>query len=169
MLTPSYDDNPRHAACHKISDQYRNCTISLFYILGIGLKMVTKRQKKHVADLFNNKIVFWLEILCLIGFVVSFVSFTLYSRSATVCNLHSCISFLWYLARNGMQESQWRAAQTAVLTRREHRRTFWNNSHRLLEGAEQNYETFRGLVLNVGPPECEAIMPSTAAQHIKCD
>jgi hypothetical protein len=52
------------------------------------------------------------------------------------------------------------------LTRREHRRAFWNISHCLLERVEQNHETFRGLVLNMGPPESEAIMPSSAAQRI---
>jgi hypothetical protein len=35
--------------------------------------------------------------------------------------------------------------------------------------AEQNYETFRGLVLNVESPECEAIMHSTARNMLKWD
>jgi len=67
------------------------------------------------------------------GFVVILVSFTLYSRSAAVCNLPRCISFLCHVAWNGMLENQCRPVQAAVLTRREYRRVFCNISHRLPE------------------------------------
>jgi hypothetical protein len=33
------------------------------YILGIGLMMATQQYLKHVTDLLNSKIVFWLENL----------------------------------------------------------------------------------------------------------